>query len=407
MAEDNSFKFRVRGLTEPLNFLTVEDLSKWIEAEIAFWSWLQPVMQQDTQLHTLYAEMHSGWSQVRHQIDTYRTKQEENKKVSIASNLDSMLSNLYSDDPKAIPSSTPKGQFIELLRKTSPVVAGHALQAFLQKERQPISNSNAVRGILQASLFELGVTEQATEAHVSALLAASDKWSGFQVQAQQVHEELAKSSAILKNEMETWRSQQQNTYEQLGVKAQADFDKIATDGRSNFDSIQKTYSEQLGLQAPVKYWEDRALSYLWTSIWFSLASIIMAVAIAGVIWVEVQTLVVPFSDYSTEKEMPQFGVHAWRYAFVIATAAFLVWPLRILVRILLSAIHLRIDARERATLAKTYLSLLRSKEGLADADRRLVLEVLFRPSSTGIVKDDAAPASMINLLSRIGSGDRK
>jgi hypothetical protein len=73
----------------------------------------------------------------------------------------------------------------------------------------------------------------------------------------------------------------------------------------------------------------------------------------------------------------------------------------------MSHLHLRSDAKERITMAKTYLSLVRSKEGLSETDRKLILETLFRPSSTGLIHDDAAPASAIYLLSRLMSGEKK
>ena len=96
----------------------------------------------------------------------------------------------------------------------------------------------------------------------------------------------------------------------------------------------------------------------------------------------------------------------WRYAIPVATATMLLWPLRILSRMLLSNLHLREDARERVTMANTYLALVQSKEGLKDEDRKLILEMLFRPASLGIVRDDAATPSITHFLSRLGSGQR-
>lgn len=52
--------------------------------------------------------------------------------------------------------------------------------------------------------------------------------------------------------------------------------------------------------------------------------------------------------------------------------------------------HLAIDAEERATMVLTYLALM-ERGAAEDKDRALILAPLFRLTSNGIVKDDAAP----------------
>lgn len=76
------------------------------------------------------------------------------------------------------------------------------------------------------------------------------------------------------------------------------------------------------------------------------------------------------------------------------------WATRILVRLYMSEHHLAIDADERATMALTYLALM-ERGAVEEKDRALILAPLFRPSSDGIVKDDAAPdMSPAGLLSK-------
>ena len=77
----------------------------------------------------------------------------------------------------------------------------------------------------------------------------------------------------------------------------------------------------------------------------------------------------------------------------------LFWIGRVMVRIYLSDHHLSIDAKQRATMAETYLGLI--QENVADEkDRNVILTALFRPTTDGIIKDDAAPAlSLAGLLS--------
>jgi hypothetical protein len=77
------------------------------------------------------------------------------------------------------------------------------------------------------------------------------------------------------------------------------------------------------------------------------------------------------------------------------------WFLRILSKIFLSQLHAWSDAQERVTMVRTYLSLLQDEKGLGAEDRRLILEALFRPAPSGIIKDDGVPPAMFDMISRL------
>lgn len=402
--------FPVKGQSKPLTFSTIEELDTWIVQEQAFWSWLQPLNPPDNSLHVLWAEMNSLFSQIRSHIQSYQSNTNESHRSNVLNTISHSLTDLY-NTPKTVLSSSAAAKFVQILRERSPYVAAYALYGILEKHPlQKVGNPASIRGIALAEMFERGISNDTAEAYQAALRTAADNWNTFHESSERTHKEQQEAFSALTTKLNIWRSEQQKKYEAMMEAAQNDFDKIAKDGKDRFEQIHDTYNEQLGLQAPVKYWEDRAKSYLWTSVYLSIASALVAMASGIAVWFEIQQLVTPYVDGISQPDGSQgwqFGVHAWRYAFVIASAAFFVWPIRILVRLLLSAIHLRTDSLERATLAKTYLSLLSRKEGLDQNDRRLILEVLFRPSSTGIVADDAAPASMIHVLSRLGAGDKR
>ncbi|MDX2253201.1 MAG: DUF6161 domain-containing protein [Nitrospira sp.] len=404
--DDPLISVSINGQTLPLSFSTFDELEDWIGKEQEFWQWIQPLTGQDGQLHPLWIDSHNNFSLIRNLIQSYRSNEASNHRTKVLSKIHTVLSDLY-NIPQILLSSSPEALYTKKVAESSPFVAAYILYGFINKNpQQQITTGNAIKGITLAILFQKGVSPDSVDAHTAALDLASRQWRDFQTRAENDDAKRKISFDKLADEFASWHVTQKESHEQVAIKAQTNFDDIAKRAQDNFGLIQTTYNEQLGLQAPVTYWDEQAKSYLRTAIWFSGAAIVVAGLSAFFVWLEIQALVIPFSDVS-EKDPHQFGVHAWRYAFVIATAAFLVWPIRILVRILLSAVHLRIDARERSTLAKTYLSLLNRNEGLDQNDRRLILEVLFRPSSSGIVKDDAAPASVIQFLSRLGSGDKK
>ena len=91
----------------------------------------------------------------------------------------------------------------------------------------------------------------------------------------------------------------------------------------------------------------------------------------------------------------------WRVGVLGILATLGVWVIRIAVRLFLSNFHLQTDAEERAVMVNVYLSLLEDdKADMSPDDRRIILQALFRPTSTGIVKDDAAPPGVIEVVTR-------
>ena len=76
-----------------------------------------------------------------------------------------------------------------------------------------------------------------------------------------------------------------------------------------------------------------------------------------------------------------------------------VWLTRLSTKIFISSLHLGADAYERVTMIRTYIALLVEDKELEDDDRKLILQALFRPSSTGIFKDDG-PTSIPETLAK-------
>lgn len=78
-----------------------------------------------------------------------------------------------------------------------------------------------------------------------------------------------------------------------------------------------------------------------------------------------------------------------------------IWFLRFIARIILSSLHLRDDAAERVAMIKTFLALNESKVGLEPEDVRMALASVFRPATSGLVKDDGVPPGVWDAITRI------
>ena len=144
--------------------------------------------------------------------------------------------------------------------------------------------------------------------------------------------------------------------------------------------IEASYREQMKLQAPVEYWENKATSHKIAISGSRRRLIIFTVlgttALAfGLVWLAVKAseIVNDKAPYSTAIYLKFAAIGA-----VVTTIVF--WIARVMLRIYLSDRHLLTDAEERVAMIKTYLAL--SHEGKVEAtDRALVLAPIFRSAA--------------------------
>lgn len=164
-------------------------------------------------------------------------------------------------------------------------------------------------------------------------------------------------------------------------------------------AVQKTYEEAMALQAPSKYWRDKAKIHKRAETWaaWRLASffIVAGIGLTAAFYLTAQFFLQAATD-------PRTSVYFVASAGLATVAGLILWIGRLLTRLYLSEHHLRKDAEERRIMTTTYLALMR-KTAAGDQDRQVILTALFRNSSDGIVKDDGATdLGLSALVSRLG-----
>ena len=78
----------------------------------------------------------------------------------------------------------------------------------------------------------------------------------------------------------------------------------------------------------------------------------------------------------------------WKVSILLMISTLGFWLTRVSARGFATNRHLGMDSHERATILFTYLALQNSENPLTDDERPIVLETIFRPGSTGLIKDD-------------------
>ncbi|MEZ6046225.1 MAG: DUF6161 domain-containing protein [Planctomycetaceae bacterium] len=168
------------------------------------------------------------------------------------------------------------------------------------------------------------------------------------------------------------------------IDARTQVDHFLTDAKASLET-------KLIVEEPVKYWKDKSQFHY---IWFAVYSVI-TLAVGG--------LGVKYLYDIWKYAFGEADVKPWQVGAILFAATILLLLLRVLTRITMSNLHLATEASERGIMMQTYLGLLSQSKLSDERDRSLVLNALFRPSSTGLVKEDSVPSSIFELVARLSS----
>jgi hypothetical protein len=162
-----------------------------------------------------------------------------------------------------------------------------------------------------------------------------------------------------------------------------------------WENLKRVYDEKLALLAPTTYWESKQVRHRWFAIGYG-ATFILSIGIGLACFVAFGVSVL--SAASTQAATGTAYVP--RLLEVLIPAFLGIWILRILGRMLATHLQLWEEARERLTMLRTFLALMRDEKRGAlvkDEDRILILSALFRHSGPSTV-DDAPPATWFDIL---------
>ncbi len=362
-------------------FHSKEEVKRWIEAEKKSWNWLLGLGRQVSNTVQTYFDNVTGY------VNAISEEPTPNEVSKLQGRIESAFQG------EGLPTTeSPTGRFLKELGEREPAVGAGATSFFLPKVTNlEVSDKGFFEGAQLAVLYERGMYETA-ESERASLQALRNRWEQTLIQQDARFRQSADRGDILTNSSDEAEVARVKTFDRFLEEAVGKKDAFLKKGIKDLEAIASTYDERLSLQAPVKYWTDKSTYH---GRWSKVFAALTVVAAGGV----VTGLVYAFNAFlgdATTYSPAEF----WEIGIVGALAVIGVWSLRILVRVMLSHLHLQADADARAVMVEVFLSLIRSESALADSDRHLILNALFKPISTGIVKDDAVPTSLLDVVTR-------
>ena len=186
-------------------------------------------------------------------------------------------------------------------------------------------------------------------------------------------------------------------YEDWKSNSTKEFSTFLENSDIAFKDLEEIYKEKLKLEAPAKYWNDRAVKLKgegqkWLKALLA-CSVISILSLGAVLY---------FISNSTIKDLFSTSASAIRWSIVFITfVSFLAFAIRIFSKLTFSSYHLVRDAEEREQLAYVFLALKKEKN-IDPTEQHLIMQSLFSRADSGLLKDDSSPTmpggSMIEKL---------
>lgn len=373
-----------------LEFEQPSEVQQWMDSEQAKWNWMNQIHETSSVLSS-FAQF---CQQVTQNIQQW-VKNQADPDISQKS-IDVLKSHFESGMPSQSLwlSSSPTGSFILRLKdeRHQLVAAGAylALGGSYRPSSQP-PHPRMLEGVIEGFLYKREIDWTAT-AHREALEKLKQQYSRNLSDQKRKFQEIEQTNADLNSKFDGVLEAKAKLLDELHVKQGGDFEQLIVKHEANLKAIENAYDQKLALWKPVEYWEARGRSHHAKTTKFAIASGVTGVVILIALgWLAYEI----FLDVPPN-EKPQ----VWQVGVFSVAAFFGIWLERILVRLFVSNIHLATDAEERVTMLQTYLSIIREGAEFAPEDKKLILERLFHPAADGLVKDDGAPPSPLEILSR-------
>lgn len=196
-------------------------------------------------------------------------------------------------------------------------------------------------------------------------------------------------------EIDEFLENKKEGYGQWFDQTSGDIGSYFTKTKEKVDELEELYKQKLKLEAPAKYWNDRAKVLRKEGYWWIIGLVLCIGAGVGVlIWVlnmiAAGTLMHLFASTAT----------AIKWSVVLVTLiSFIAYATRVISKLTFSSFHLVRDAEEREQLTYVYLALQKEK-GIDQTERHLIMQSLFSRADSGLLKDDASPTMPGNIIDK-------
>lgn len=381
------------GLFEPR---TADEIENWIKKEYSLWSGGTPPLWVSNALGELELLLDTIESMM-----IFDTTDEQYK------NLKKRLESIFIST--GLPHSKSRiGEILSYRKKQGKELSDAYLHAFLSKKGEDqhlASNQHNQADIVAGYVDRHYATSPIYDVDLQTKLLKTEEL--LEQLTLELEESKNNRTKSLRDLNEATRKFNESRNKVLGDfdEAMQSFNEGVSKSNSKIELMEKSVNEKIALHKTYQYWQEKQsahkeLAKKWLYGTFSsLAGAVAILCLVSWILFGERATSDPTSPNNPIRSAPE--VAHWKIALFALIAVFVFWCVRIIVRQFMSNEHLQAEAAERIVMTQTFLGLLAAGH-LATKDRNVILHSLFRNSQSGMIKDEAAPPTVGEWITRTG-----
>lgn len=394
-----------------------QELSTWVETERQVWEWLHNNNGNNPFVAVAQQQMGplSTCSKLVHQVSQHMLQGQLPQASSTLENIRSTLERHYCSGKTGLYSTTAKAAFINQVKdQRGSRIAALILASWIKVDQNGVPAHEAVEAGIERVFFERGIKDR-VPSEKTALNKLATGMQDVLSEGQRTQHEHGQKFAEQEQALITLQENLQQQFAEAQQERGTVWAEQLDDCEKKLNHLRKTYDDFMAIQSPVRYWEQKRIRHQKWSWWSGAVTL----AAMGGAWcllnakleavktgaaMAANKLAASQPAIASKVQAAADAGGSWHFdvAVLVLLGTLSFWVIRLLVRVFLSHLHLENDAAERATMARTYLALLRRGKLPEGDDLKTVLAALFRPSGDGIVKDEGMPPSMVDFLTKLG-----
>lgn len=313
---------------------------------------------------------------------------------------------------RLIPSATSAGRRVLQLHEIDPASARVSLSVLTGRNISRVTHPQHARALWRATLLSaMGIAEDAVTLDRFGAALQSAERSAAEVGALETEARSSISSAkeALANDTVARNQELDTLLEQLEARTDAKLARV----EEEWIELRSTYDTKLALKAPRSYWHRRRVVHRWAAAaWGLFAALLVYGTVSALVPRGARLL----TDAAHRSKVP-FPIRAsdgiWNYLpelLQVLVFGFLVlWGLRFALRQVAENLARLEEAAQRVTMVETFLAFSAPADGkqavVGEADRAVIVQALFRPSSPGSIEDPPPVHWIEEVLRRLRAGN--
>lgn len=191
-----------------------------------------------------------------------------------------------------------------------------------------------------------------------------------------------------KNNYKKWYEESNKQINQLYNESKQKYDEFLSNSKSSIEQIKKTYSDELKVEEPAAFMEKKAKSYMRSSIWWGVATVILSIILLLLMYlildpdIEMNEKLITIKLFSNQ--MPVYSS-----IIIFSMIALVIFVIKLFIKMTLSSKHLSEEYHQKYVLTYFYLSLLNDGK-LEQKQADVILATLFSKADTGLIKNDTS-----------------